>query len=48
MNGTGVISALLPGLGLLILFVALVIRHPRLMRRRCGLEGTPDLKEFRA
>jgi len=44
VNGTGVISALLPGLGLLILFVALVVRHPRLMRRRWDLEGTPNLK----
>jgi hypothetical protein len=44
VNGTGVISALLPGLGLLILFVILFMRHPRLVRRRWRPEGTPNLK----
>ena len=41
MNGTGALSSLLPILGILILFVALVIRHPRVVRR---LEGIPGPK----
>jgi hypothetical protein len=48
VNGTGVLSALLPIFGLIILLVALVVRHPRVVRRRWSVEGMPDQKQLRA